>query len=50
MYGEDVGWFDPDAAHTYDICPRDPYGNHESLARGAPSMSPLLRRASRGQD
>jgi hypothetical protein len=24
-----IGWLDPDAGDTYDICPEDPYGNHE---------------------
>lgn len=23
-----VGWFDPGLGRSYDICPRDRYGNH----------------------
>lgn len=30
VYVDYVGWLDPVATHTYDICPGDPYGNHEA--------------------
>ena len=26
---DDIGWFDPEGADSYDICPGDRFGNHE---------------------
>lgn len=29
---DEVGWVDPDGGDSYDLCPGDPYGNHEPQA------------------
>jgi hypothetical protein len=39
-----IGWLDPTPGDTYDVCPDNPYGDHEpSDARGdtTPGYGPL---------
>jgi hypothetical protein len=49
VYVRDVGWFDPDATHAYDICPVDRYGNHaaESVVVVRPRVTEQVQRADR---
>jgi hypothetical protein len=30
-----IGWLDPDIWDTYDLCPDDPYGNHQPSGRSS---------------
>ncbi|MBC9733025.1 hypothetical protein [Nocardioides marmotae] len=32
VWDAEVGWFDPAAHHSYDMCPRDLYANHDGGA------------------
>ena len=51
-YVDEVGWLDPALNHSYDICPRDPYGNHEpprKPSRSAQLIAPRSARARKSQ-
>jgi len=41
VYVDEVGWFDPDLTHSYDICPGDPYGNHAVWVPGAVDLEEI---------
>jgi hypothetical protein len=38
----EVGWVDPVAGDSYDVCPGDPFGNHDP-APAAPARPRRLR-------